>query len=122
MSAAAEIQAAIEKLQSLRDHAEDGPWMFLECDAGSERGDLLMGDSHDPVDAYPVISNDIHSADAALVATLHRTIDTQLGILDFARTLVPLKGKTRTEWASITLALALARAINGTEPDHEVLR
>lgn len=117
MSALEEIQAAIEKLLSLRDHAEDGPWMFLECDAGSERGDLLMGDSRDPVDAYPVISQDIHSADADLIVTLHRTLDAQLEILHDAAANYWATGHAPDDWESFDSSraiFALARAITGT--------
>ena len=107
MSAVEEIQAAIEKLTALRTRAEEGPFMFLKNE-GDINGDLVMGHPNDPVEAYPVVAQELHPADAALIITLHDTIDAQLTILQGEVNFCLMNG-----WFPASNKVDLARAING---------
>ena len=92
---------ALDKLTGLKDAANG--WTSTIQPSG------YWGNLTNPVIAHRKASERYKSLEEAL----NRTIDAQLGILQFAAKLHPLKDKTRTEWATIHNAETLARAING---------
>ena len=107
MTAAQEIQAAIEKLTDLQALADEGPWMHYD-------GDVVMGDPTDYVQAYPVVAECGSNNNAELIVTLHRTTDAQLVILELAVAYGELSEGEGSRF--ITAAKLLARAINGVTP------
>lgn len=113
-TASEEIQAAIETLTILRDLTEEGPFMFLEYD-GDRNGDIVMGHPGDPVDAYPVIAEQMDPDEAALTITLRRTIDAQLAVLEFGTTQASLAAYMAPgdQEKALSIYLQFARAING---------
>jgi hypothetical protein len=70
MTPAETIEAAIKKLTALRDNSTQDPWLRDVKTAESTPG--LM---------RAVVFDDLDDNDAALVLTLHATIDAQLTIL-----------------------------------------
>lgn len=110
MSAVEEIEAAIAKLTALKMTSRSGPlsvyhldWRLITVSADSHDGDApILFD----------VSRAGSPADGELIVTLHRTIDAQLAILRSARE--QLASGSADEPQSITLALMLTWAINGT--------
>jgi hypothetical protein len=100
-----ELQAAHKRLSELRHGATPGPWTAVNDDDFEEID--ISGAA--PFNVGSVWTR--HSAD--LIVTLHRTIDTQLSILDAGITLhgvdVDTEGLLRVE------DVRLARAINGSD-------
>lgn len=109
MSAVEEIQQAIATLERLRAESTPGPWRVDDdspTDIWTEGESVLGGTVHTVVD--PFGRGDYQpDGDAALIVTLHRTIDAQLAWLTVAAELTILN---ESDWRH---ELALARAING---------
>lgn len=110
-----EIQLAILELTKRRQWAEEGPFMFLKYEGDQyDNGDIVMGDPSDPVEAYPVIAQNVNRDDADLILTLHRTIDAQLAVLTSALEWVGSYEKsTVARFSADSPSMQLARAING---------
>lgn len=115
MTAGDDIQQAIDTLEWLKAESTPGEWWATR--------DLKFPD----VFAGPGLSDDVCVVsearlpqDATLIVTLHRTIDAQLKILAAGRTASTAFPAVKKDgdlpgWAAEakTLALPLARAING---------
>jgi hypothetical protein len=80
VNAAETIAAAIEKLETLRDAGTPGPWVDGE-NAGRYDAAIVTADSGMWADAVVRDDGFLDFRDAALVITLHRTIDAQLAVL-----------------------------------------
>jgi hypothetical protein len=104
MSAVEEIEQAIAKLTAEWRAAEEGPWMQVG-------GTVAMGDVSDDPDAWPVIAESM-DGEARLIVTLHRTIDAQLGLLQWGLDIYKIPNRQYPSPLE-TRVLALARAING---------
>lgn len=108
MSAADEIQTAINKLSLYRERANVGPWFH---------------DGSDKVTHPPsgFVGWDLWPDDAALIAVLYATIDAQLKLLTNTLALRERYAESWSEDAWLSAIeragdLDLARAINGTAP------
>ena len=115
MSAVAEIQAAIDKLTKLRDEStqptDGNAWIQGRSTHRYEStGDVYTGPDENTHGSADIVAY-IQPEDAALIVTLHATIDAQMAILAAA-----LKWKSGFFPGSIAYASALdlARSINGT--------
>jgi hypothetical protein len=121
MSAAETIQAAIEKLERLRDSSSPAPWIADEDTLYTTEKwknaygrvmprPIFMAEGN-YVSGYAYIE-----ADAELILTLHRTIDAQLSALEAAKWLLGQKmfplNYTHAATASI---IRLAEAIVGED-------
>jgi hypothetical protein len=129
MNAAEKIQAAIERLEELRDGSTPGPRFVCDANGGDpiEYGPLWVishedmstnrTDGEAPEDWFMELSCG-RKEDAELIVTLHRTIDAQLAILRHDLAILPkyeIEG-LRARWErAITDAgdLDLATAIMG---------
>lgn len=105
MSAVQELEKAIGKLGWLRGASPTGPWEANQRTVWADNDLILETPGYDP---QP------HTVD--LVATLHRTIDAQIGILraGVGGATDLDAGATPDEPHTTGYAIALARAINGT--------
>ena len=85
----ARLRAAIDKLETLRGEAFPGTWEILT--SGIERGDhWYVQSNHEAilsVSANDGSDEDFRKPTAALIVTLHRTIDAQLQLLAYGVTL-----------------------------------
>jgi len=126
------IEAAIQRLETLRDRSTPGPWA-VEDGWQPPQWDVhtyvrVVGGEPNKISGirHPIAStNGAESqsamkrqtlAEAHLIVTLHRTIDAQLAILrhSLARALSKIEhgGRTEPVWSHEHDALALADAIN----------
>lgn len=122
MSAIEEIQAAIEKLTAHVEKSVAGPWSAWhpQSGLGNSSVDAPSGDPDNP--KMPVEGQ---RDDVDLIVILHATIGAQIKLLTGCILLHAafVKAGCESDWlAAVERAgdLDLARAINGTEPDHEV--
>lgn len=120
------LQAAIVKLEALKDAAPSGPWTWNEKFGADDDYGLALtnGEATEIIGAYNhhccAFRDDPYVADGAadLIVTLHRTIDAQLAILRFG-----INRQRAVDWTSrlagdkhveaASLELALADAILG---------
>ena len=113
MNAAETIQAAIEKLASLRDEANVAPWsLYFRSGKNAAHGGI------DSPGGY-VSSPSLRAGNADLIVTLHATIDVQLAILNTAAPEWKRTNKTDShdEPNHSWQAFELARAILGEQHD-----
>lgn len=87
MNAVERLEAAITKLEALRDEAFDGPWTARG--SGVRNGDHWYVIADDEAIAY-ISANDgqdegLRQPTAELIATMHRTIEVQLAVMLEAR-------------------------------------
>ncbi len=117
------LQAAIEKLESMRAACTPGDWDFESMpETGESRiysgADGFAFMSATTVTFFPVPGG-MKPNDAELIVTLHRTIDAQISILRavLARAEVKIAGGgvERAVWSNARDALALADAILGRD-------
>ena len=117
VTAVQEIQAAIDKLTQIRAQSTPGPWDWDRQGVVQSFDISVQVGEHEHERIGVVALEHVREGDAALIVTLHRTIDAQLAILTDGladmmsreRLGLPLNtGPVRT--------LALARAINGVMP------
>lgn len=115
MTALQEIEAAIEKLTRLRDESDENQgtrsWEARGIIGRHRRADVVD-------DIHQVVAESLYTPDAALIVTLHRTIDAQLKILTGSAGLHAKYADVgrEAEWiAAVERAgdLDLARAVNG---------
>ncbi len=128
------LQAAIEKLERLKNESTPGPWLLADANAAEERvyGPLWVvtheslstdrADGEAPEEWFLELRIGARE-DGDLIVALHRTIDAQLAILRFG-----LQRQYAVDWTRRTftandkqleaagLELALAEAIIGTTP------
>lgn len=109
------LEAAIKRLEQLRDAATPKPWHAQEDDLTNEVDVWHDQEWRSHVANVGVAGEPRVIADAELVATLHRTIDAQLAILrDSAER---YSGRVSADWVPISPsainALALADAVLG---------
>lgn len=95
------LEDAINKLETLRDESEGNTWH-------SEQGDFTVRDE----DGRLIVA-DVYPYNATLIATLHRTIDAQLAILDCARLILIAEMQNGSSRALVERAVAVADAILG---------
>ena len=121
MTAADEIEAAIQRLEDQRAASTPGPWSIFEYSKHTGVAGEVAVQAHHPGRIgeglvagfdYEGYHSTIEPGDAHLIVTLHRTIDAQLAILKSARAqLEPFHGMVLQD-AALEYELALARAIN----------
>ena len=106
------LQAAIDKLEQVREHTVPGPWRVEPHD--DTYAAIRAGVSYVTSGANFREEPDLYSREAELIVTLHRTIDAQLAILRDV-----LAGeKIERHWDTLVYTintLALADAILGGE-------
>ena len=127
MSAVETIQAAIERLETLRDKSTPRPWTAMEYDSNpGDQGVPIIGggeigsmDGHLTAYTMTLGSEEQSVIDAELIVILHRTIDAQLEILQECRDFYANSqaiGMPDTEMAEYYgNTVALAAAILGEE-------
>ena len=81
MTAAQEIQAAIEKLTTLKEQSTPGPWGWDSQGIVQSFDISVQVGKHEWERIGVVAPEHVRDADAELIITLHRTIDAQLEIL-----------------------------------------
>jgi hypothetical protein len=109
MNAAEKIQAAIERLEELRDAATDGPWFVTHERSTWPR----VWGNNDGDDADAVASTESGTSNAQLIVTLHRTIDAQLAVLTRAYNDIVRETHRYGGNGALGPAVALAEAICG---------
>jgi hypothetical protein len=104
MTAIEEIDAAIGKLDEQRRGAVPGSWEIKRDDYSPEC--VTVGGTW-------LLTRGFSERDAKLIVTLHRTIDAQIAVLEAAKFNI---GATQLGFlhATVSAAIRLARAINGT--------
>ena len=116
VSAVDEIQAAIDKLTKLRDESTPGPWDLWHGDITQAFSMAVQVGPHEHERIGVVPGDSVRHEDAALIVTLHATIDAQLAILTDWHD--RYAGKVAKDYVPVSPSnvnpLALARAINGT--------
>ncbi len=110
------LQAAIVRLESLREEAPPGPWEHWPSQSSRR---LYSGlDLDHPISAEEVLRADSKYS-TQLIEVLHRTIDAQLTILrhELARAEAKIAGGgvERAVWSNARDTLALADAILGSD-------
>lgn len=112
MGAVERLQAAIDKLETLKQESFDGPWVANHPFSYS----WITGAQYAGMQSK--IAVQVDEPDAELIVTLHRTIDAQLAIVGDA--LIALREAERISPASLSSArirrlnqIALADAILG---------
>ena len=118
MSAIETIQAAIEKLETLREKSTPRPWTAMEYDSNpGDQGVPIIGggeigsmEGHLTAYTMTLGSEERSVIDAELIVTLHRTIDPNLATLRAAlvETDFVLSKAEKPYWHA---AVALAREI-----------
>lgn len=119
MNAAETIQAAIDKLEALRDNS--GAWDWRRRHQHGEYGESIGSwenlhgyyDNPDEVVNTKTVAQNILPEDAELIVTLHRTIDAQLAILRGYIGTAEYWDKVRGTPADLMAVLDLAGAILG---------
>lgn len=109
------LQAAIEKLERLRDESDpirpDSAWV-TDYDVTEDARRILVLDSHNGGYDGSTVAEVTSEGRAQLIVTLHRTIDAQLAIL-WAAQIETTDVMTAIEKPYWEAALALADAILG---------
>jgi hypothetical protein len=116
MNAAETIQAAIEKLDELRQLATPGEWEF-----DSEPFGAIFTEQEPGLGVMTEVAEEMHEWDGHLIVTLHRTIDAQLKILrrDIDIRVEYIARGVLAQWVEAVERagdLDLARAILGETP------
>jgi hypothetical protein len=117
MNAVAEIEAAIKMLTNLRASGTPFGWHVATLPGAATGAWRVLPDGYESFDSgdYGDVAKCTLPGDAELIATLHRTVDAQIGILRAgvggASDLD--NGATPDEPHLTGYAIALARAVNG---------
>ena len=123
MSAVETIQAAIERLETLREKSTPRPWTAMEYDSNpGDQGVPIIGggeigsmEGHLTAYTMTLWNEEQSMIDADLIVTLHRTIDAQLAILNDAVVWFNDSCCDEHGMKGSAPALLLARAILGEE-------
>lgn len=108
------LQAAIEKLETLKTESTPGPWSVNVHHNAMHSAEFR---APNPFNGFMLVAAHTNDVDPELIVTLHRTIDAQIAVLD--NTLVRYaKLDPSGEWEPRApggvIAMSLADAILGT--------